>query len=99
VTPLDIVGHVVVWLGVAVMVFMSVSLAATPALLKRLHLASATTTSGSLLVCAGLVCLSTTWHDAVKLVLIGILLVAGGSLGASVVARAHEAPHRREPSS
>jgi multisubunit Na+/H+ antiporter MnhG subunit len=99
VTPLEIVGHVVVWLGVVVIVFTSVTLAATPALLKRLHLASATSTSGSLLVCAGLMCLSTTWHDAVKLALIGILLVAGGSLGASVVARAHEAPRRRETSS
>ena len=98
-TPLEVVGHVVVWIGVGVMVFMSVGLAATPALLKRLHLASATSTSGILLVCAGLICLSTTWHDAVKLTLIGVLLVVGGSLGASVVARAHEAPRRRETSS
>jgi monovalent cation/proton antiporter MnhG/PhaG subunit len=85
-----LLGHGLVWLGVLVVVLMSIGLAATPALLQRLHLGSAVTTPGCLLVCLGLACLADTWHDAVKLVVIGVLLVAGGSLGASVVAHAHQ---------
>jgi monovalent cation/proton antiporter MnhG/PhaG subunit len=93
----DLAGAVLVWAGVVVVVAMSVGVLATPDVLRRLHFASATTTPGCLLVCLGLAVTADTWHDAGKLVLSGMLLLLGGSLGSSVVARAHDAPRRERP--
>jgi multisubunit Na+/H+ antiporter MnhG subunit len=90
----DVVGAVLVWAGVVILVVMSMGVLLTANLLRRLHLASATTTPGCLLVCLGLAVTADTWHDAVKLVVIGLLLVLGGALGSSVVARAHESTRR-----
>lgn len=93
-TALDTAGLTVVWAGAVTIVVMSTGVALTPTLFRRLHLASATTTPGCLLVCLGLALTAETWHEAAKLIVIGSLLLAGSSLGTSVVARAHEAPRR-----
>jgi monovalent cation/proton antiporter MnhG/PhaG subunit len=93
------VGAVLLWAGVMVVVVMSVGVLVTPDLLRRLHLASATSSPGCLLVCLGLAATADTWHEAVKLVVIGLLLLLGGALGSAVVARAHESTRREGSSS
>jgi monovalent cation/proton antiporter MnhG/PhaG subunit len=95
----EVIGAVLVWAGVVVVVVMSMGVLLTPDLLRRLHLASATTTPGCLLVCLGLAATADTWHEAVKLVVIGLLLLLSGALGSAVVARAHESSRRERSSS
>jgi len=90
----DFIGAALVWAGVVIVVVMSTGVLVTSNLLRRLHLASATTTPGCLLVCLGLAVTADSWHDAVKLVVIGLLLLLGGALGSAVVARAHESSRR-----
>ena len=72
-------GEILVWAGVAVFAFAAVRMLCTGDLLTRLHFVSLGTVVASPLVIAGLALASwPSWHEPVKLVMIGGLLFLTG---------------------
>lgn len=88
-----LVSAVLIWAGTAGAVLSAVRLLLARDPFVRLHLIAPATVVAAPLVIAGLALRSwSSWHDVVKLVLIGVLLVATGPATVVAAARARKAP-------
>ncbi|WP_214107761.1 monovalent cation/H(+) antiporter subunit G [Acrocarpospora catenulata] len=84
-------GQTLVWAGTAVIVPAAAGLLTTSGA-RRLHFVGAVTTVGVPLVVAGLMVDAAAVSDALKLAVIGLLLVATGPATVTAVARAMGRP-------
>jgi multicomponent Na+:H+ antiporter subunit G len=87
-----VLGTIFLWIGLGVMVTMSIGVLAVPDFFDRLHFTSAVATPGAGLVLIGLAVQADTWHDAGKLLVIAALLVTSGTAGTAITARAALGP-------
>lgn len=80
-----------IWAGVAVVVFAALRVLTTNDVFLRLHFAGAVTSLGTPLVVAGLMLTHGVWssaHDVLKLLVIGVLLFGTGPAVVVATARA-----------
>ncbi|MFL6053467.1 MAG: monovalent cation/H(+) antiporter subunit G [Actinoallomurus sp.] len=84
---------VLVWAGIGVAVLSAIRLVLTRDPFARLHFIGPTTVLAAPLVVAGLALRPwSSWHDVVKLILIGVLLVGTGPAAVVATARARKGP-------
>ncbi|MFF0517634.1 monovalent cation/H(+) antiporter subunit G [Actinomadura nitritigenes] len=99
-TAMTLLADTLTWAGTAVCVLAGLRLARTPGAAGRLHAVAPVTALGAPLLLAGLALHPwSSWHDVVKIVVIGVLLAATGPAtvvtAGQAVARADRPDHRR----
>ena len=83
---LDILGYLLITLGVLVFVVSSIGLLRMPDVYTRMHISTKSTTIGTILVLIGACFLEPTW--TFKLLLIALFILLTNPLSSSVIARA-----------
>lgn len=84
---------ILIWAGVAISILSAVRLLVARDPFARLHFIGPTTSLAAPLVIAGLALQQwSSWHDVLKLVLIGVLLVGTGPATVVATARARKGP-------
>ena len=83
---LDILGFFFIFLGVVSFLISSIGLLRMPDVYTRMHVATKTTTLGTLLVILGAIFIEPSW--SLKLILLGIFILLTNPLSSSVIARA-----------
>lgn len=92
-----VVGHALVWAGVAVLLLACLGAAVLSDVRDRLHAVSVASVVGAPLATIGLAIGASTWQEATKLLLIGLLLLATAPATSAVTGRtAHRAARRHD---
>lgn len=95
-SPLQLVSDIVLWLGIALCVLLSIGMAVVRDLFDRLHVVSAVTSVAVPLVIVSQALTADSWRPALKLVFIAALLVVTGPMTTVATARARAGTAQRQ---
>ncbi len=98
-SPLQLASDIVLWLGVALSVLLSVGMAVVRNLFDRLHVVAAVTSVAAPLVIVSQALTADSWRPALKVVFIAGLLVVTGPMATVATARARATEQQRRGSS
>jgi len=83
---LELFGFLLLFLGACSFLISTIGLLRMPDIYTRMHVATKTTTLGTLLIILGAICIEPSW--TLKLLLLAIFILLTNPLSSSVIARA-----------